>query len=54
MIAPRVAGLINLGGADDEAKLEVKGTQTGNFALDCGAGNDKAVGFSNRVACEQN
>jgi hypothetical protein len=48
------AGLFDLGGGNDEAKIEFKGTVIGGFQLDCGAGNDKAVGFANRMACEQN
>jgi hypothetical protein len=48
-------GPINLGGGDDEAKLEFRGLTNYAFSLDCGDGTDKATGFPALVTnCELN
>jgi hypothetical protein len=48
------AGSINMGGMDDEAKLEVMGLTTSSLVMNCGTGFDKAIGFLNPLNCEAN
>jgi hypothetical protein len=47
-------GSINMGGMDDEAKLEFMGLTNYGISMDCGAGFDKAIGFINPLNCEAN
>jgi hypothetical protein len=49
-----LAGAVAAGSEDDEILLLTEGVITGTIAVDCGPGIDKAIGFTNAVACELN